>query len=141
MNVIKSVQAWLEGFTGLEFKSFQEILTDFTEELPSSYALAPAGNSKVTEDIMGNRTYQNSYILYAREPAGNEVDRAENYDFLEALNDWIEEQDDKRNYPQLPDSRKVESITVSNIMMFGVDDNGSAVYQIQMQLIYTKRSN
>ena len=74
----------------MDMRPLSEIKTDLTEEQPSSYALAATRNSKITEDILGNRTYQNSYVFYAREAAGNEVDRADNHGFLENLTVWME---------------------------------------------------
>lgn len=141
MSIIKAVQDWLSEYDGMDMRPLSEIKTDLTEEQPSSYALAAAGNSKITEDILGNRTYQNSYVFYAREAAGNEVDRADNHGFLENLSAWMEERNVQNNLPQLPDGYTAESVEVSNAMLFDIDENGMGLYQVQIQLTYRKRSD
>lgn len=135
MSILKSLQNFLEGYG----KMGLVVLTDQTTEQPSSYAIAPSGNSKITEDILGNRSYQNSYIFYAKELAASEVDRQDTYDFLEDFSDWLEEQSDTGNLPSLPGNYQAESLEVSNAMLFDIEENGCGVYQIQLQFIFTKR--
>jgi len=141
MSIIKAVQDWLSEYDGMSMRPLSEIRTDLTEEQPSSYALAAAGNSKISEDILGNRTYQNSYIFYARESAGNEVDRADTHKFLDDFREWLEEKNVQRDLPVLTDGYESDHIEVSNAMLFDVDENGLALYQIQIQFIYKKRSD
>ncbi len=135
MSILKSLQSFLEGYGKMDLV----VLTDQTTEQPSSYAIAPSGNSKITEDILGNRSYQNSYIFYAKELAASEVDRQDTYDFLEDFSDWLEEQSDTGNLPSLPGNYQVESLEVSNAMLFDIEENGCGIYQIQLQFIFTKR--
>jgi len=135
VSILKSLQSFLEGYGKMDLV----VLTDQTTEQPSSYAIAPSGNSKITEDILGNRSYQNSYIFYAKELAASEVDRQDTYDFLEDFSDWLEEQSDTGNLPSLPGNYQVESLEVSNAMLFDIEENGCGIYQIQLQFIFTKR--
>lgn len=138
MSIIKAVQDWLSEYEGMSMRPLSEIRTDLTEEQPSSYALAAAGNSKIEEDILGNCTYQNSYVFYARELASNEIDRADTHEFLDRLKEWIEEKNASGDLPSLPDGYTAEGIEVSNAMLFGIDENGVALYQVQIQLTYVK---
>ena len=66
MSIIKTLQDYLMEFNGMEM-----ILTDLTPNAPSSYALAPAGSGVASKDILGNVTYQNSYVFWAREHSGD----------------------------------------------------------------------
>lgn len=113
-------------------------LTDTTEENPSSYALAPSGNGKTSKDVLGNRTFQNSYMFYAKESASNEVDRQDNHDFLEEFSDWLEERSDNQDFPVLPSDYEVQEIQVSNAMLMDLYEDGTGLYQIQIQLIFSK---
>lgn len=70
-----------------------------TESEAGTCAVAPAGNSKTVEDIIGNRTYLNNYVFYAREYTTSEVERQENYDFLDAFFEWLEDNNDNEVYP------------------------------------------
>ncbi len=137
MSIIKSLQDYLETFDGMDMQPLT-IKTDFADEKVSSYSIAPAGNGKISTDILGNKTYQNNYVFYAREAAADEVDRQENYDFLEGFSEWLEEQNEEDNLPQLPTGYKAEELRVSNIMLFDVNEDGTGLYQVQLQLEFVK---
>lgn len=136
MTLIQSIQQWLKGYSGMELK---QIKTDSTDNTAGSYALAPAGNNKIYSDILGNTTYENNYVFYAKETAADEVDRRQNYDFLEGFSNWIDEQNAAHNMPTLPGTYTTESIEVANIMLFDVDESGLGTYQIQIKVTMTKR--
>ncbi len=135
MSVIKAVQDYLRQYNGMVL----QVLTDQTGEKPSSYALAPSGNGKTTTDVVGNKTFENNYVFYAKESAANEVDRQENYDFLESLTDWLDDQNDANSLPILSGGYEAESLEVSNAMLFEIDEDGTGLYQVQIKLIITKR--
>lgn len=139
MSLIKSLQNYLQEFSGMEIRPINEVLTDRPDEMPSSYALAPTGNGRISKDILGNRTYQNSYVFYAKEHTANEIDRQENYDFLECFSDWLEERSEKGDFPTLPSKYAVHEIEVSNAMLFDLYEDGTGLYQVQIQLIFSKR--
>lgn len=136
MSIIRSLQTWLEGYDAMVL----QVMTDSTDKNPSSYALAPSGNGKIISDILGNKTYQNNYIFYAKETAADEVDRRGNYDFLESLAEWMEEKGDAGEYPVLSGKYSAEGIEVSNAMLFDINDDGTGLYQVQIQLTLRKRS-
>lgn len=139
MSILKSLQNYLKTYAGMEIKPLSEILTDQVSEYASSYAIAPSGNSKIEADILGNKRYENNYIFFAKEAAQNEIDRQENYGFLEAFSEWIEEQNDAGNFPVLPEKYEAESISVSNAMLVGVEEDGTGLYQVQIKLIFVRR--
>ena len=139
MTIIKAMQNWLEEFDGgIELSPLDEILTDRTDEAPRSFALAPAGSDKASQDVVGERTYRYNYVLYVKAHGGNEVDREGNYALLEAIADWIEEHNDDRDFPKFPGGRIVEEVTAANAMLFDLFENGFALYQVQIQLTFTK---
>ena len=131
MSILKALQDYLSGYDGMQP---MRILTDQVEDT-ASYAVAPTGNTAVIEDVLGNRTYENDYVFLARECTADEIDRQENYDFLEGLYDWLE----SAPLPELPGQYEAEKITPSNIMLIDVDDRGTGVYQIQIKLTISKR--
>lgn len=135
MSILSSLCRWLEGFAGMEL----QIMTDQTGEAPSSYALAPSGSGKTSRDICGNRVYQNSYTFYAKEAASDEVDRGDNHDFLESFGAWIEDKSEAGELPAFGESYLTEEIAVSNAMLFDIGEDGTGLYQIQLQIIFTKR--
>ena len=131
VSVLKSLQRFLQGCPGLVLKP---IMTDSTGEGPGTYAVAPSGNGRISTDILGNRVYQNNYVFYAKESADCEIDRQENYDFLDAFCDWLEEQNDRGNFPVFGDQYMVRNMSVSNTMLYDVDEDGTGIYQVQIQI-------
>lgn len=135
MSIIKALQDYLESYDGMKLV----VLTDRVGENSDSYALFPTGNSKITEDILGNRTYQNSYIFQAKRNASEEFERSENYDLLEAFTVWLEDNLDRGVKPQLGDHIKNFTMAVSNILLMDVDEGfETGTYQIQITVTYTK---
>ena len=135
MSIISALQNYLMGFEGMEMRT---IHTDGTESEAGTCAVAPAGNSKTVEDIIGNRTYINNYIFYAREYTNSEAERKENYDFLDAFFEWLEDNNDNEVFPEIR-GYAVEEISAANVMLYDVDEDGRGTYQIQIQLKLTKR--
>lgn len=135
MSILKSLQDYLQKFEGMEMRI---VSTDGTEAEPKSYAVSPAGNSKTITDIAGNRTYINNYVFYAREHTCSEADRQDNYNFLDELFEWLEENNDNEIYPEIP-GYEVEEISATNVLLFDVGEDGRGTYQIQIQLRLTKR--
>lgn len=135
MSIISALQTYLMGFEGMEMRT---IHTDGTESEAGTCAVAPAGNSKMVEDIIGNRTYINNYIFYAREYTTSEAERQENYDFLDAFFEWLEDNNDNEVFPEIR-GYAVEEISAANVMLYDVDEDGRGTYQIQIQLKLTKR--
>lgn len=141
MSILAALQDYLKTFDRMELRPISEVLTDRPEGSASSYAVAPTGSGGTTKDVTGRRYYHNSYVFYALECAGAEADRASNWDFLEALTDWLEEQAEAGNFPVLPPAYRVESMEVANAMLMDLDDAGYGVYQVQLQLEFSKRSD
>ncbi|PWM59781.1 MAG: hypothetical protein DBX91_05275 [Subdoligranulum variabile] len=131
MSILKSLQEFLSGYPDMRPV---RILTDGVSEDAESYAVSPAGNIRISEDILGNRTYENDYVFLARECTADEVDRQDNYDFLEGLFEWLE----NGSLPNLPGNYKAERIIPSNVLLLDIGENGSGIYQIQIKLTFVK---
>ena len=135
MSIISALQTYLQGFDGMEMRT---IHTDGTESEAGTCAVAPAGNGKTVTDIIGNRTYINNYVFYAREYTTSEKERKENYDFLDDFFEWLENNNDNEVFPEIP-GYEVEEISASNTLLYDVEEDGRGTYQIQIQLRLTKR--
>ena len=134
MSIIRALQEYLKQFEGMEMMI---VSTDGTGSAVPGYAVAPAGNSRTVEDIIGNRTYINNYIFYAREYVTSEIERQENYDFLDVFFEWIEDNDNNGVYPQIT-GYTVENINATNVLLFDVGEDGRGTYQIQIKLTLAK---
>ena len=134
MSIIGALRSYLAEYEGIDL-----LLTDVTMGA-GSYALSPSANGILKRDILGNVTYQNSYIFTAKEHGGDEVDRQDNYDFLEGFCQWLEGRNERRALPQLPSPYLPVSLEVSNVMLMGAEEGGDAIYQVQIQFIYQKNN-
>lgn len=139
MSIIKAVQDYLEDYDGMSLIPITDIQTDYTPAMEGAFALAPYGNSVIKQDVLGNKTYQNSYIFFARERASDETDRQGMYDFLENLSAWLEEQADSGNYPTLPTGYEADGLSVSNYGLYEIENSGLAIYQVQISLTIIRR--
>lgn len=135
MSIIGALRSYLAEYEGIDL-----LLTDVTMGA-GSYALSPSANGILKRDILGNVTYQNSYIFTAKEHGGDEVDRQDNYDFLEGFCQWLEGRNERRDLPQLPSPYLPVSLEVSNVMLMDIEEGGAATYQVQIQFEFEKRSN
>lgn len=138
MSILSTLQEYLKKFDGMELRPISEVLTDRPEGPASAYAIAPTGNGKTSQDVTGRRVYHNSYVFYAQESVGAEADRAENWDFLEALTAWLEQRVDAQGFPKLPAPYTVESLEVANALLVDINENGYGTYQVQIQLEFSK---
>ena len=133
MSILRALQDYIEKFDSMELRP---VMTDGVTS-SNKYALAATGNSKTVTDIIGNRTYINNYIFYAREYVTSEIERQENYDFLDAFFEWIEDNDNNGVYPQIT-GYTVENINATNVLLFDVGEDGRGTYQIQIKLTLAK---
>ena len=51
----------------------------------------------------------------------------------------LEDQEENNNLPILGGRYVAESIEVSNAMLMDIEEDGTGLYQVQIQLIFTKR--
>lgn len=135
MSIINTLREYLS-----EYEDLDMVLTDVTRKDAGSYAIAQSAGGSIRRDILGNVTYQNSYIFMAKEHGVDEVDRQDNYDFLEGFCQWLEERNESRDLPQLPSPYAPVSLEVSNVMLMGAEEGGEAIYQVQIQFIYQKNN-
>lgn len=134
MSIMKALQNWLSDFSGAEYADLSEISTDLLPEEPSGYALQLSGMGVKSVDILGHRTYENTYLFYLKESISVESDRADNNDFVERFTEWIEQRSDGGDLPTLPGRYRANSVYVSNAMLFDILENGSGIYQIEISI-------
>lgn len=134
MSTIGALQKYLA-----EYEAVDLVLTDMTRGT-GSYALSQSASGAFKRDVVGSVTYQNSYIFMMKEHGKDEVDRQDNYDFLEEFCEWLEERADRGDLPALKAPYRPVFIEVSNVMLMDLDNNGDATYQVQIQFIYQKKN-
>lgn len=90
--------------------------------------------------VNGDSVRQFQFTFCSREPYGNNiVQNITNSDFYTDFADWINEQNNNKNFPTLADGLNVEKIEVlTNGYAFAVSAD-KARYQIELKLRYLKK--
>ena len=66
-------------------------------------------------------SYTHLDVYKRQEHGGDEVDRQDNYDFLEGFCQWLEGRNERRDLPQLPSPYLPVSLEVSNVMLMDIE--------------------
>lgn len=94
------------------------------------------------EKISGTKLKQASFTLKVKLNHSDELkQQIENSDFLEDFEDWLEEQNDLKNFPKFKENKKVTKIYVSSSnYLFAIEPTlRKAVYQVQIIVEYEKK--
>lgn len=108
-----------------------EELTDNVKNLALQRAGSESIPLKYTTDKGWKKQYQ--YMLLLKSESEDDVQRLNNLDWLDDLEDWIETQNKNKNYPILEDDKIVEKISVANSLTYQTSEDGSiSVYSLQL---------
>lgn len=95
----------------------------------------------IGEDILGNKICQSLFAVAGRlNYSENTKENIDNIGLFEKLQDWIEKQNEKGNFPELQNGlipKKIEVIS-SGYIAETLVDMSNAIYQIELKLEYTK---
>lgn len=114
------------------------VAIDFTKSDDVSYGLQQAGNGIVKSDCVGNQIHQDNFIFYFRGFSSDEYTKLLNNNFTEKLKEWFEEQNEDWNYPIIAGVEFNSMIATNSILLDVSQDGLMSLYQIQIQLNYTK---
>lgn len=138
MTVSKAIIKWLEGFNS-EYNSLAKINTDIQGPKVDTFALVKEPVKNVKSYISGKKVYTEHYMIQARLASGDDLDRVDNLDFGEALEEYVKSKDKAEEYPVIPDAT-VKSIEVTTPFYLGVAGDNSSVYQMTIAIKYEKEN-
>lgn len=128
-----AINKWL-----LNYKPITEIAEMIhTEELPDAtdtLALQRSGVEKLRLKYVGEKGWyrQYQYILLLKANSEDDLQRLENLDWLDDLNDWIDEQNQSKNYPKL-NNKKIKEVSCANAITYETSEDGSvSTYYLQL---------
>lgn len=111
---------------------------DFLGVEPTQYTIeGQPVNPVIQKYVDGGALKQYVFVFGSREYYGADVlQNIENSGFFERFAEWVEEQSEKENLPELEGNKQAISMEVltSGYLFSASEDN--ARYQIQMRLIY-----
>jgi hypothetical protein len=139
MPIIESLKTFIASCPTLN--AFAELHVDGLGPDAVNYSLDPLpGARTIDTDLAGNKTREFPFALTSREAAVDDLTRIANSGFYENFADWLEEQTDSENLPDLGTNRTAESIEATSWgYLYQRDENDqTAIYQIICKLTYTE---
>lgn len=129
----EAINKWL-----LNYKPITEIAEMIhTEELPDqtdTLALQRSGVENLGLKYVGEKGWhrQYQYILLLKVNSEDDLQRLENLDWLDDLSDWIDEQNQLKNYPKL-NNKKIKEVSCANAITYETSEDGSvSTYYLQL---------
>jgi hypothetical protein len=113
---------------------------DYTDKVPNSGGLFPSGMVEVSRrsDLLGNVTVTNqlNFALYTTlEKWEGSFDNAE---WQLGFQQWVQAQSALGLAPTFGDEPRTETITAQNGQLYSADDEGTALYVVQINVTFTK---
>ena len=143
MTVIEKMREFIQSYPNYDIIS--QFHLDYTDQIPVNGGLFPSGLVELsrTKDIHGNATVRNQYnfALYTvfYKPPGDDTEATQNAEWQMDFQEWIQEQSATGKAPVFGDDPKQEVIRAQNGVLYSAEDEGTAVYMIQISVQFTKR--
>ena len=128
-----AINEWL-----LQYEHIKEIAEMIhTEELPDqtdTLALQRSGVENLGLKYVGDKGWyrQYQYILLLKANSEDDIQRLNNLDWLDDLSDWIDKQNQSKNYPTL-ENKKIKQVSCANAITYESEEDGSiSTYYLQL---------
>ena len=141
-TALEIMRAFIATFP--EWDVLSQLTIDYTDKVPDCAGLFPNGLVEIsrTYDILGAATVLNQYnfALYTvMEKAPNEdAGATTNAEWTMHFQEWVQEMSTTHQAPTFGDEPLTERMTAQNGAIYSADDEGTAVYVIQMSATFTK---
>lgn len=137
MTVSEAVIKWLKTFNPEEYWKINHIDTGIQSAKVDTYALVKEPVQNVKAYMSGRKVYTDHYMIQARLPSNGNTDRIENNGFGEALEDWVREKNDNKEFPECQ-GKAVHEISVTTPFYAGKTETNNIVYQMTVAIKYEK---
>ena len=138
MSIIESLRQWL--LTCPLLTDLSRLGVDFLPQDPSTYSVEQVPAQPILRQYLdGSSERQFVFVFASRMHYSDELrNNLENSGFYESFADWLEQQTDAENLPEMAAGKTPTRIeATSNGYLFDVSGNfTNARYQIQCRLIY-----
>lgn len=131
MSVLKQTRKWLRTCPLINSKD--KFNANYLGATATEYTVAVAGHNP-RKDICGYKKDTYNIGFFARLPFGVALDpNLTAADFFDELSAWIEEQDESKNYPEIP-GFMVTQVAPANAGIIVSADANTAQYQLQIKI-------
>lgn len=135
-SILEGIRDYLRTYTGL--KTDAPLWVHYLGNEPTQYSILPLAGFRVLEtNILGKRTMEYPFALQSMESTSEDIDRLESAGFYEEFANWLEQQTEVQNLPQLPEGAEATEIEALGWgILFQQSESETGIYQIQCRLIY-----
>lgn len=122
-----------------------QLTIDYTDKVPDCAGLFPNGLVEISfdRDILGNVETRNQYnfALYTNFTKSPDEDEGAtlNAEWLESFQLWVQRKSALREAPTFGDYPHTETMSAQNGAIYSADDEGTALYVIQINAAFTLR--
>lgn len=144
MTALDKMRNWIATFPDYDFLS-NRFYVDYTDKVPSNGGIYPSGLVEIErrKDICGQITVTNQYNfgIYCVFPKAEKdiAGAIENADWVSGFQEWVQEQSVTGQAPAFGDEPRTEKIIAQNGMMYETDNEGTAMYMIQLSVQFKKK--
>lgn len=140
MTIIEGVQRFMKKCPALKNG---KINVDFLDEDPIRYVVSAVPCKPIIKKYVGGGALkQYLFVLASRERFGGDVcENLSNSGFYEAVEEWLEEQNEKGKLCEMPEGKTALRAEVLSSGYLFDDDGDTAQYQMQLRLVYEDCTN
>lgn len=134
MHLIAAVREWFRSCPLLRKDTAFQV--DMLGADPIEYEIAPLScNPIVKRYTDGSTIRQFQFAFASREEYGGQQN-LQNTAFYEALQNWLEEQSDQGNLPELPQWQTPQELQILSCGYIYDTGDSTAIYQMELVLLY-----
>lgn len=140
-NTLQIMRDFVAQFPDWDILS--SLTIDYTDQVPDCAGLFPNGMVELSrhKDILGRVWARNQYnfALYTNMAKSPDEDEGAtfNADWMVGFQEWVQRQSILGLAPTFGDLPREEAITAQNGAIYSVDDEGTALYVVQINVTYT----
>lgn len=130
------INKWLQTYEPInEIAIVENIHTEKVSDNNKNLALQRTGFENLPLKYITDKGWfrQYQYMLLLKSESEIDEQRLTNLDWLDDLSDWLIEQKNKNNLPQLGDKKVVKDVSCANALTYEESENGAvSVYCLQL---------
>ncbi len=131
-KITQAINKWL-----LNYDKIEEFAEVHTEELPDeteTLALQRTGVERLPLKYVTDKGWyrQYQYILLLKLNSEDDIQRIKNLGWLDDFCDWIDKQNQLKNYPKI-ENKEVKEVSCANAITYETEESGEiSVYYLQL---------
>jgi hypothetical protein len=139
MTALEKMRAFVASYPDHDILARLDV--DYTDKVPNAAGLFPSGLVEVsrTRDILGDVTVENQLNFALYTTLEKFEDGTDNAEWQLAFQQWVQEQSALGLAPAFGDEPRTERIQAQNGQLYSADEEGTALYAIQISVNYTKK--